>query len=311
MAGGSTTTPAKAPRRDRGPCEFVVDGTRFDAPPLAPGLYIVATPIGNLEDITIRALKVLGAADEVWCEDTRITRKLFARYGLAAPLKVYNDHKAAAVRPRILASIAAGRAVALVSDAGTPLVSDPGFKLVREARAADLAVRVVPGPSALTAAASIAGVATDRLHFVGFLPSRAGERSRLLAELARIRATLVIYESPVRLAATLAALAKDFGARDAAVARELTKLHEEVVGGTLEALAKRFTDRAVKGEIVILVAPGQGEAPTSAEIDAALAAELEHGGVREAAAVVAETFGIPRREAYSRALSLRAADNTR
>ena len=274
---------------------------------MAPGLYVVATPIGHLDDVTLRALKVLAAADLIYCEDTRITRRLLERYAIAARPRVYDDHRGHRVRPGILAALDAGRSVALVSDAGTPLISDPGFKLVRAAREEGHAVFTVPGPSALTAAAAVAGIATDRLHFAGFLPARPGPRRHAIAELATIDATLVLYEAPGRLAAALADLAAGLGDREAAVARELTKLHEDVVRAPVGELARRYAATAPKGEVVILVAaPARAGAGADA-IDAALGRALAGASLRDAAAAVAAELGVARSETYRRALALQRA----
>src|SRR5438270_817351 len=203
---------------------YILNGQPIAAPALAGGLYLVATPIGNLRDVTLRALEVLAAADLIACEDTRVTRKLLDHYGITAPLTPYHDHNAATARPKLLARLAAGAAVALVSDAGTPLVSDPGFKLVRAACEAGHAVTALPGPSAVLAALAVAGLPTDRFLFEGFLPPKQAQRRSRIAELARIPATLVLFESGPRIAAALADLADGLGAREAAVCRELTKL---------------------------------------------------------------------------------------
>jgi len=285
---------------------YTLAGQAIEAPRLAAGLYLVATPIGNLRDITLRALEMLAAADLVACEDTRVTRKLFDHYGLSAPLMPYHDHNAETARPKILARIAAGDAVALVSDAGTPLISDPGFKLVRDATAAGLAVTAAPGASAVLMALTVAGLPTDRFFFEGFLPSRSAARRTRIAELARIPATLVLYESGPRLGDALGDLAQGLGARAAAVCRELTKLHEEVRRGTLETLARDYAAGAeTRGEFVIVVAPPAADAPAdAAEIDALLRAALARASVKDAVAEVAAATGEPRRAVYSRALAL-------
>ena len=229
---------------------------------LAPGLHVVSTPIGNLGDITLRALEVLAGADLIACEDTRVTRKLLDRYGIATSLTPYHDHNAAEARPRLLARLAEGAAIALVSDAGTPLVSDPGYKLVRAVREAGHAVTVVPGASAALAALAVAGLPTDRFFFEGFLPAKSGQRRARIAELARIPATLILYETGPRLAAALADLAQGLGPREAAVCRELTKLHEEVRRGALAALAQDYaTADEPRGEIVLVIAPPTEAAP--------------------------------------------------
>jgi 16S rRNA (cytidine1402-2'-O)-methyltransferase len=285
---------------------YTVAGQAIDAPALSCGLYLVATPIGNLRDMTLRGLEILAAADLVACEDTRVTRKLFDHYGLSAPLTAYHDHNAQAARPKILEKLAAGGAVALVSDAGTPLISDPGYRLVRAAAAAGHSVIAAPGASAVLTALTVAGLPTDRFFFEGFLPAKSGARQARIAELIRIPATLVLYESGPRIAATLADLAAGLGAREAAIGRELTKLHEEVRRGTLATLANDYAAGAeTRGEFVIVVAPPAADAPANAaEIDALLRAALARASVKDAVAEVAAATGEPRRAVYSRALEL-------
>jgi 16S rRNA (cytidine1402-2'-O)-methyltransferase len=285
---------------------YAIAGEMREAPRLAAGLHVVATPIGNLRDITLRALETLAAADIVACEDTRVTRKLFDHYGLATPMMPYHDHNAETARPRILDMLAAGKSVALVSDAGTPLISDPGFKLVREARADGHAVTAAPGASAVLMALSIAGLPTDRFFFEGFLPAKEVARHTRIAELSRIPATLVLFESGPRIAAALGELATGLGPREVAVCRELTKLHEEVRRGDLGALARAYADGAeTRGEFVLVIAPPAPAAPPSAgEIDALLRAALARTTLKEAVAEVAAATGEPRRAVYSRALDL-------
>jgi 16S rRNA (cytidine1402-2'-O)-methyltransferase len=285
---------------------YAIAGEMREAPRLAAGLHVVATPIGNLRDITLRALETLAAADIVACEDTRVTRKLFDHYGLATPMMPYHDHNAETARPRILDMLAAGKSVALVSDAGTPLISDPGFKLVREARADGHAVTAAPGASAVLTALSIAGLPTDRFFFEGFLPAKEVARHTRIAELSRIPATLVLFESGPRIAAALGELATGLGPREVAVCRELTKLHEEVRRGDLGALARAYADGAeTRGEFVLVIAPPAPAAPPSAgEIDALLRAALARTTLKEAVAEVAAATGEPRRAVYSRALDL-------
>jgi len=273
-----------------------------------PGLYLVATPIGNLGDMTLRGLDILGGVDRIACEDTRVTGRLLAHYGIARPLSAYHDHNAARARPELLARLRAGERVALVSDAGTPALSDPGVKLVDAAQAEGLPVFAVPGPSALTAALAVAGLPTGRVLYLGFPPAKSAARRRLFAGYSTVKATLVLYESPHRLGASLADLAAEFGPREAALCRELTKLHEEVRRGPLDALAEAYRERKVKGEIVLVVAPppdGRDES-TAEEADAALRAALETLSVREAAAAVAWITGAPRRRLYGRALEIKA-----
>ncbi|MDE2227671.1 MAG: 16S rRNA (cytidine(1402)-2'-O)-methyltransferase [Alphaproteobacteria bacterium] len=273
---------------------------------LAPGLYLVATPIGNLADVTLRALRVLRSADAVLCEDTRVTAKLLARYGIAAATQPYHDHNAERVRPGILARLKAGAALALVSDAGTPLVSDPGFKLVRAALADGIAVTAVPGPSAALAALLASGLPPDRFLFAGFLPPKEAARRRSLDELKDVDATLVFFESAPRLAASLADMAAILGPRPAAVARELTKLHEEVRRGSLAELAAQYrASGPPKGELVVVVGPPERTATSDAEIDRALGVTLAHKSLREAVEDVASATGARRRHVYARALALK------
>jgi 16S rRNA (cytidine1402-2'-O)-methyltransferase len=276
--------------------------------PLSPGLYIVATPIGNLSDLTARAADTLRAASLILAEDKRVTAKLLAHVDAKAPMTVYHDHSSEAERDRILARLGS-EAVALVSDAGTPLISDPGYKLVRAARAAGYAVHTVPGPCAAIAALTLAGLPTDRFLFAGFLPPKAKARADSLAELAAIRASLVFYESGARLAESLAALSKGLGPRDAAVIREISKLYEETVTGTLADLAARYAHAPPKGEIVIVVGPPPSIAEASdAMLDAALTDALETLSPSRAAADVAERLGVPRKRAYARAIELGAGN---
>ncbi len=274
-----------------------------------PGLYLVATPIGNLGDVTLRALEVLAGADVIACEDTRVTRKLLARHGIETPLVSYHEHNAARMRPLLLARLKRGEAVALVSDAGTPLISDPGYKLVRACIEAGHAVTVVPGASAPLAALVVSGLPTDRFLFAGFLPPRPAARRAALAKLASIEATLIFFESPRRLAAALEDMAATLGERDAAVARELTKAFEEVRRAPLSELAALYQTQAPpKGEAVVVVAPplpqAAREIAAGEALDARLARALEEGSLRDAAARVAAATGLPRRQVYARALEL-------
>lgn len=289
------------------------DGTVADRSSKRPGLYLVATPIGNLGDITLRALEVLRAADVIACEDTRHTGRLLAAHGINARTVSYHDHNAARVRPLLLARLAAGETVALVSDAGTPLISDPGYRLVAEAAAAGAAVIPIPGASSVLAALCVAGLPTDRFLFLGFTPTRAAARQRFLEPYAAVDATLVILESPKRLGTALAAMAEIFGDRPAAICRELTKLHEEVVRGGLGELAARFADApAPKGEAVIVIAPPEAganaETFTEAEVDAMLRARLGDEKPGDAAAHVAQTTGLARRALYSRVVALKKSN---
>jgi 16S rRNA (cytidine1402-2'-O)-methyltransferase len=278
---------------------------RREARPLEPGLYLVATPIGNLGDVTLRALEVLAGVDLVLAEDTRVSGKLLAAHAIRARLDRYDEHAAPRIRPKILELLAAGARIALISDAGTPLVSDPGYRLVKEALAKGLAVFPIPGASAVMAALTVAGLPTDRFLFAGFPPSRTAARRAFLEELAAIRATLIFFEGGSRLAASLADMARVFGSRQAAVARELTKLHESVIRGRLDELASDNRLAAPKGEIVIVVGPGDEAVATVDEADAALAEALSRLGPAAAASEVARALRLPRRELYARALALR------
>jgi 16S rRNA (cytidine1402-2'-O)-methyltransferase len=275
---------------------------------LAPELYLVATPIGNLGDISLRALEVLAKADLIACEDTRTTRKLLAAHGIAAKLTAYHEHNAARVRPKLMGRLECGEAVALVSDAGTPLISDPGYKLVAAAAEAGFAVTAVPGACAGLTALIVSGLPSDRFFFAGFLPGRSAARRRALAELAPLKASLVIYESARRLPAALADMAAALGPRPAAVARELTKLHEEVRRGTLSELAEHYVSAGPpKGEVVVVIGPpdpGAEGAPDAEALDAQLRAALGRASLRDAVAAVAEATGLPRKRVYARALEL-------
>ncbi|WP_411287763.1 16S rRNA (cytidine(1402)-2'-O)-methyltransferase [Phenylobacterium sp.] len=277
----------------------------LDDAPLAPGLYVVATPIGNLRDITLRALDVLAGADVVLAEDTRVTGKLLSLYGLSAKLERYDEHGAERARPRILAALADGKRVALVSDAGTPLVSDPGYRLVREAAQGGHAVFAIPGASALLAGLSVAGLPSDRFLFAGFPPPKSAGRRTFLEELAGVRATLIFFEGGSRLAASLADMAAVLGDREAVVCRELTKLYETVVRGPLSELAADPQFTAPRGELVILVAPGRETEASAADIDTALADALTRLRPAEAAGEVAKALGLPRRDLYRRAMELK------
>jgi 16S rRNA (cytidine1402-2'-O)-methyltransferase len=299
MAGDNYRTGEERRRR------FVALGTERSVPKLAPGLYLVATPIGNLGDVGIRALETLAGVDVIACEDTRVTRRLTGHYGIATPLTPYHEHNAAQARPKLLARLADGQAVALVSDAGTPLISDPGYKLVRAAQDAGHSVTAVPGASALLAALSVAGLPSDRFLFEGFLPPKQAARQKRIATLAAVPATLVFYESGPRLAAALADLAAELGPRAAAVCRELTKLHEEVRRDDLEALARAYAaGLETRGEIVIVVAPPAGKSAAPEHIDDLLRNALSRVSVKDAVSEVALATARPRREVYQRALAL-------
>jgi 16S rRNA (cytidine1402-2'-O)-methyltransferase len=271
---------------------------------LEPGLYIVATPIGNLGDLSPRAADTLRRADRILVEDSRVTAKLLTHIGAKVPMTRYDDHATETDRAAIVARLGE-EAVALVSDAGTPLISDPGYKLVRAARAAGHAVHTVPGPCAAIAALTLAGLPTDRFLFLGFLPAKAKARADTIAEVAAVRAALIIYESGPRLGETIGALRKQLGPREAAVVREITKLHEECVTGTLTELAERYADSSPKGEMVVVVGPPVAAEPASdREIDRLLERAMARLSPSRAAAEVAEQLNIPRRRAYARALDL-------
>lgn len=270
---------------------------------LAPGLYVTATPIGNARDITLRALDVLAGCDVIAAEDTRVSAKLLSMHGISRPLTSYNDHNGARERPKLLARLKHGARVALISDAGTPLVSDPGYKLVREALREGIAVHAVPGASATLAALALGGLPSDRFFFAGFLPAKAGERGSALAELKDIRATLIFFESAQRLGESLAQMASVLGDRAVAVTRELTKLHEEVRRGTLVLLAEQYgREPAPKGEVTILVGPSSERSADASRIDALLARALPFMPVKEASELIALALDRPRKEIYQRAL---------
>ncbi|MGJ4930917.1 16S rRNA (cytidine(1402)-2'-O)-methyltransferase [Bradyrhizobium sp. HKCCYLS2038] len=285
---------------------YLVAGQRVAAPKTRPGLYLVATPIGNLGDITLRALGTLAGADVIFCEDTRITRRLTERYGLGAELAAYHEHNAEAVRPKILQRLADGAAIALVSDAGTPLISDPGYKLVRAACEAGLAVTALPGPSAVLAALSVAALPTDRFFFEGFLPAKQQARRTRLAELARVEATLVLFEAGSRVQETLADLAEAMAGRQAAICRELTKLHEEVQRGSVGELAAHADGLETRGEFVLVIGPPPRDAEimTDGALDALLTDLLQRSSVKDAVMHAVELSRRPRREVYARALAL-------
>ena len=293
-------------RKEPGPRNFMVGGHVLPASRAAAGLHIVATPIGNLGDITLRALETLAGVDLIACEDTRITRRLTERYGIAAELTPYHEHNAATARPKILERLAQGGSVALVSDAGTPLISDPGFKLVREASAAGHAVVALPGPSSMLAALSVAALPTDRFFFEGFLPAKETARRARIAELARIDATLVIFESGNRVQDALRDLADAIGTREAAICRELTKLHEEVSRASLLELAEKADRLETRGEFVLVIGPPAADAQvlSPGALDELLRVQLGHHSVKDAVAHAVELSGRPRREVYARALEL-------
>ncbi len=273
---------------------------------LDSGLYVTATPIGNLKDITLRALEVLRGADFILCEDTRVTGKLCQAHDIKPPLKRYDDHNGAEMRPFVLEQLREGAAIALVSDAGTPLISDPGYKLIREARDAGLKIHTVPGASALTAALSISGAPTDRFTFAGFLPSKTVSRRNALAEMKDTPGTLVFYETGPRLAGTLKDIAAVLGERTCAIARELTKLHEEVREGEVTELADDYEQGTIpKGEIVLIIHPAEKKEITEDEVKAILLELLSDHSLKDAAQLAANDTGWPRKAVYSIALELK------
>jgi len=293
------------------PPSYTAFGLRAEAEPLAPGLHIVATPIGNLRDISFRALATLAAADAILAEDTRTSKTLLAHYGISTPLLPYHEHNAAQMRPKVLAKLREGGKLALISDAGTPLVSDPGYKLVAELVAEGLPVTGIPGPSAVLAALVLAGLPTDRFFFEGFLPPKSGGRRTRLTELAPIPGTLVFFESPRRLAEMLTDAAAVLGPRPGAVARELTKFYETVRRGTLPELAAHYDgEEEARGEIVVIIGPPGATdlVPTDEAIDERLRAALVRVSLKEAVAQVAAETGQPRRKVYARALELTRDD---
>jgi 16S rRNA (cytidine1402-2'-O)-methyltransferase len=290
------------------PGRYLIGGAPFEAPPLAPGLYVVATPIGNLRDITIRALETLAACDVVLCEDTRTSAKLLDHYGIRTPRSPLHEHNERARIEPLLADLAAGRRIALISDAGTPLISDPGFPLVRAAQDAGVPVFAVPGASALLSALSVAGLPTDSFGFHGFLPQKAGARDEAIARLISHRETLVFYESPRRLVETLRAMSDALGYdRPAAVALELTKRFERVYRGTLASLVVGLEEMdEIKGEAVIVVGGATAQEIDPAAWRAALAAALEDQPLRAAVDEITKTFGLKRKDVYDAALALKA-----
>ncbi|MBR1123418.1 16S rRNA (cytidine(1402)-2'-O)-methyltransferase [Bradyrhizobium lablabi] len=285
---------------------FSIAGHVLTAPKPVPGLHLVATPIGNLGDITLRALETLAGVDLIACEDTRITRRLTERYAISVQLSPYHEHNAATARPKLLERLAQGASIALVSDAGTPLISDPGFKLVREACAAGHAVIAVPGASSVLTALSVAALPTDRFFFEGFLPAKEGARRARLAELAKIDATLVMFESGNRVQDSLRDLAGIMGGRDGAICRELTKLHEDILRASLAELAAKADTLETRGEFVLVIGPPAAGAKVMAEgeLDDLLRSSLQRDSVKDSVAHAVELSGRPRREVYARALEL-------
>lgn len=295
-----------APAAVSAPRHFLAGGHAFPAASLASGLHVVATPIGNLGDISLRALGTLAAADAILAEDTRVTRKLLTHYGISAPLYPYHEHNAADMRPKVMKRLSEGARIALVSDAGTPLISDPGFKLVREVIAEGYAVTPLPGASAVLAGLVLAGLPTDRFFFEGFLPHKTHARRERLSALAKIPGTLVFFETGPRLADSLADCSATLGPRDAVVARELTKLHEEARRGTLADLSAHYAQAPQpRGEIVLLIGPPQEQPPASdSDLDELLRDALQRLSVKDAAAAVAGATGRGKRDVYARALQI-------
>ncbi len=282
-----------------------------EAPRIAPGLHLIATPIGAARDITLRALDILAGADVLAAEDTRTLRHLMEIHGVALngrPMVAYHDHNDASARPRLMAALRDGKSVAYASEAGTPLVSDPGYQLAREAMSEGLTVLAAPGPSAVLCALSVSGIGSDRFTFMGFLPSKGAARKSVLKEAKAIPSSLIFYESPHRLKESLKDMAEGLGDRQAAVCRELTKRFEEVTRGTLAELAQIFAEREVKGEIVVVVDRGKTEAARTEDVEEALKLALAEAPVKVAAAQVAERFGLARREVYQMALKLGEAE---
>lgn len=293
------------PTDSAGACKPSAEAT--PGPPLSPGLYVVATPIGNLGDITFRAVDVLRRVDLIACEDTRVSRKLLDFYGIKVRLVAYHDHNARLVAPQLLHRIASGESIALISDAGTPLISDPGYRLVNQCHELGRLVVPIPGPSSVPSLLCASGLPTDRFYFIGFLPSRTAQRDTAIAELRAIRATLVIMESARRLSRTLRELAATLGDRQAAVGRELTKKFEEIRRGTLTELAGHYADAGTpKGEIILAIAPpGEDMAVDDAAVDHALTEAMTRETPSRAAAEVAAATGRPKQDVYKRALALK------
>jgi 16S rRNA (cytidine1402-2'-O)-methyltransferase len=306
MHAKAIPTPPSVSSKDATPATYAVAGHLITAPKARPGLYLVATPIGNLGDMTLRALETLAGVDLIACEDTRISRRLTERYAISADLIPYHEHNAEAARPKILQRLSQGASIALISDAGTPLISDPGYKLVREVCAAGHAVTALPGPSSVLAALSVAALPTDRFFFEGFLPSKQQARRTRLTDLARIDATLVLFESGSRVQDSLADLAAIMGDREAAICRELTKLHEQVLRARVSELAANAETLETRGEFVLVIGPPPPNADimTADELDDLLKDQLRTASVKDAVMYAVELSGRPRREVYARALAL-------
>lgn len=299
------TLPPPTPGR-----RYAIGSTWFEAEALGSGLYIVATPIGNLADITIRALATLAAADTILCEDTRMSARLMERYAIRNRLEPYHEHNAQKVRPAILQRLKDGARIALISDAGMPLVSDPGYRLVKEATDMGIAVTACPGASAALTGLALSGLPTDRFTFLGFMPQKPGERRRLFAEIAQLRSTLIFFESPHRIVETLHDIAAALPGRDLAVTRELTKLHEEVLRGTAADIAATLQARpAIKGEITLIVGPpGEAEAVSEETLDEAITEALATMPASKAASEIAKRFALGRSDVYARILKRKPDD---
>ena len=288
---------------------FFIGATRHDAPALAPGLYVTATPIGNLGDVTLRALAALAGADFILCEDTRVTSRLLDRFGIKVAMKPYHEHNAERVRPAIIRALQAGAAVVLVSDAGVPLISDPGYRLVKACVEEGLAMTALPGASAVLTALALSGLATDCFTFLGFLPQKQKARLDWLRRFKALPSTLIAFESPHRIVDTLAEVGEIFGTRPIAVARELTKLHEEVLRGTAADIHQVLSSRdSVKGEIVLVIGPHDDAAEPASDddVETAITAALRENAASRAATLVSKTFGIPKDEIYARILKRKA-----
>jgi 16S rRNA (cytidine1402-2'-O)-methyltransferase len=288
------------------PRRYSIGAGHFEAEKLAPGLYLTATPIGHLGDVTLRALSTMAAVDILLCEDTRTTAKLLERYGIRTRLMAYHEHNAAKVRPAILRALGEGQAIALVSDAGMPLVSDPGYRLVADCVANEIPVTAVPGASAVLTALALSGLPTDRFAFLGFLPTKSGERKKLLAEFVSVKSTLIAFESPHRIVDALADVASTLGDRRIAVTRELTKLHEEVLRGTaIEVHDILSTRPSVKGEITLVIAPPEQNAlrASDEDIQAAIEEALKSMPAAKAASDVAKRFNLAKKDVYTRILA--------
>ena len=292
------------------PRSYIIGAHRYDAEPLAPGLHVVATPIGNLGDITLRALATLAAAETVLCEDTRTSGKLMERFAIRTRLSPYHEHNAQKVRPEILERLKHGATIALISDAGMPLVSDPGYRLVKEAVEQGIPVTACPGPSAVLTGLALSGLPTDRFLFAGFVPQKQGERMKLFAEFAKLKATLIFFESPHRIVETLNDLSTALPGRRVAVTRELTKLHEEVLRGAASEIAAELSARAaVKGEITLLVGPPEGEEQASeADLESAITEALAAMPASKAASEVAKRFNLNRSDIYQMILARKGGD---